>query len=299
MTEERTRKIERVTIGGAVVNIILTAAKLAAGLLGRSSAMIADAVHSLTDLISDVIILVLTRISAKGKDVSHDYGHGKFETLATVVVAILLLVVGAELMAGGVGKINDLINGKEIETPSMIALYAAIVSVMAKEILYQWTVRVGRRVNSPAVITNAWHHRTDALSSVAAALGIGFAIALGGKWVVLDPIVCCAISIFIIFIAVKMAVPAIHELTEGSLPDNMEQQIIEIIQQTKGIENVHNLKTRRSGPNIIIDAHLVVNPEMTVAEAHEITELAENAIFEEFGAETQISLHVEPSIESK
>lgn len=299
MTEERTRKIERVTIGGAVVNIILTAAKLAAGLLGRSSAMIADAVHSLTDLISDVIILVLTRISAKGKDVSHDYGHGKFETLATVVVAILLLVVGAELMAGGVGKINDLINGKEIETPSMIALYAAIASVMAKEILYQWTARVGRKVNSPAVITNAWHHRTDALSSVAAALGIGFAIALGGKWVVLDPIVCCAISIFIIFIAVKMAVPAIHELTEGSLPDNMEQQIIEIIQQTKGIENVHNLKTRRSGPNIIIDAHLVVNPEMTVAEAHEITELAENAIFEEFGAETQISLHVEPSIESK
>lgn len=299
MTEERTRKIERVTIGGAVVNIILTAAKLAAGLLGRSSAMIADAVHSLTDLISDVIILVLTRISAKGKDVSHDYGHGKFETLATVVVAILLLVVGAELMAGGVGKINDLINGKEIGTPSMIALYAAIASVMAKEILYQWTARVGRKVNSPAVITNAWHHRTDALSSVAAALGIGFAIALGGKWVVLDPIVCCAISIFIIFIAVKMAVPAIHELTEGSLPDNMEQQIIEIIQQTKGIENVHNLKTRRSGPNIIIDAHLVVNPEMTVAEAHEITELAENAIFEEFGAETQISLHVEPSIESK
>lgn len=299
MDNERTKSIERVTIWGAVVNILLSALKLAAGLLGKSSAMIADAVHSLTDLISDVIVLVLTRVSAKGRDVSHDYGHGKFETLATVVVAVLLFVVAAELMAGGIEKIHVLADGNEIEAPSMIALYAALISVITKEALYQWTARVGKKTNSPAVTTNAWHHRTDALSSIAAAIGIGGAIILGGKWVVLDPIVCCGISIFIIFIAVKMMIPAIHELTEGSLPDDMEQQIVATIMQTEGIENVHNLKTRRSGPNIIIDAHLVVDAEMTVAEAHALTEKAEEAIFDTFGASTQISLHVEPSVESK
>lgn len=298
MEQNRVHIISNVTIGGAFANLVLTIFKLIAGTFGKSSAMIADAIHSLSDLISDIVILILVKVAAKGEDKNHNYGHGKFETLATVIVAVLLLVIGAHLMADGVEKIRIVAQGGELAIPGKIALWAAIISILIKEILFQWTSRVGKKVNSPAMITNAWHHRTDALSSIGAALGIGGAMLLGGKWAVLDPIVCCVISIFIIVIAVKMAMPALHELTEGALPHEMEKCIIDIINNVKGVDNVHALKTRRNGPTILIEAHIVVNPLMTVADAHNITIEVENALREEFGNETQIVLHVEPSVEA-
>ncbi|MCF0175584.1 MAG: cation transporter, partial [Bacteroidales bacterium] len=218
----REKRIYSVTIWGAVANVFLSLAKLAAGTLGRSTAMLADAIHSLSDLVSDVIVLAMVAVSSKGKDKGHDYGHGKFETLATECVALLLFVVGAKLMSSGVGKILEVMRGGSIESPGAIALWAALASIIVKEALYQWTVHVGKAVDSPAVITNAWHHRTDALSSVGSALGIGAAILFGGKWAILDPVVGCFISIFIFVIAVKMALPALNELTEGSLPDDVE-----------------------------------------------------------------------------
>lgn len=297
--DNRAKEMTRVTIWGAVANVALAVCKLVAGILGRSSAMVADAIHSFSDLISDVIVLAMVKISSKGRDKDHDYGHGKFETLATVAVAILLLVVGAKLLTDGISKIMAVVHGTMISAPSAIALWAAVASVAVKEILYQWTARVGRRCSSPAVITNAWHHRTDALSSIGSAIGIGAAIVLGGKWAVMDPIVCCAISIFIFFIAVKMAIPALNELTEASLPEDIEQEMENIIRSVEGVDDVHAMKTRSFGPNYIIESHMVVSPEMTVAEAHEITEVAESRLRERFGAETQISLHVEPDVESK
>lgn len=293
--ERREQEISQVTVWGAIVNIALSGLKLLGGILGHSAAMLADAVHSLSDLVSDAVVLIMVRIASKGQDKSHDYGHGKFETLATVIVAILLLIVGGRLMAEGVGKIVLVAKGGAIDVPGNIALFAAIVSIIVKEALFQWTVRVGKKNNSPAVITNAWHHRTDALSSIGAAIGIGAAIIFGGKFVILDPIVCCIISIFIILIAVQMAIPALKELTESSLPDDVEDEISGIIQSVEGVRNVHALKTRKSGPDIIIDSHLVVDPEMTVAEAHRITEIAESALRSKYGEKTQISLHVEPS----
>ncbi len=296
---DREKEISKVTVWGAVCNVALSVFKLIAGVLGHSAAMMADAVHSLSDLVSDVIVLVMVRISSKGKDESHDYGHGKFETLATVAVALLLVVVGVRLFSGGVAKINAAFHGGSIAVPGIIALTAAIVSVVVKEFLFQWTAFVGRRNNSPAVITNAWHHRTDALSSVGSAIGIGAAVAFGGKWAILDPIVCCVISIFIFYIAVKMALPALNELTEGSLPDDMESEITELIRSVSGVTDVHALKTRKSGPCIIIESHIVVNPEMSVAEAHRITTEAETAIRLRFGAETQISIHVEPHVDAE
>ncbi len=296
---DREREMTRVTVWGAAANVALAAGKLVAGIVGRSSAMMADAIHSLSDLVSDVIVLAMVKVSSKGRDKSHDYGHGKFETLATVIVAVLLLVVGARLMADGVRKILAVVHGTMISVPSLIALWAALASVVVKEILYQWTARVGRRCSSPAVITNAWHHRTDALSSVASAVGIGAAILLGGKWAVMDPLVCCAISIFIFYIAVKMAVPALNELTEASLPDEIEAEMEQIIRSVEGVKDVHAMKTRSLGPNVIIDSHIVVCPDMTVLKAHDITEVAEARLRERFGADTQISLHVEPSKEAK
>ena len=297
--KDREKELSKVTVWGAAANVLLAFAKLVAGLWGRSSAMVADAVHSFSDLVSDLVVIVMVRVSSRDRDKSHDYGHGKFETLATVTVALMLIAVAVKLMVEGVEKIHAVLVGGTVEMPGRIAFWAALLSIAVKETLYQWTARVGRKYNSPAVVANAWHHRTDALSSIGAALGIGLAILLGGKWVILDPMVCSAISVFIFIIAVKMAVPALRELTDASLPDEIESEISDIIQSVEGVENVHNLKTRRNGPDIIIDAHMVVAPEMTVAAAHRLTMIAETLLRERFGSGTQIMLHVEPSVESE
>lgn len=297
--DERGHVISSVTVWGAAANLGLSALKMAAGILGRSSAMMADAVHSLSDLVSDVVVLVMVRVASKGKDKSHDYGHGKFETLATVVVSLLLLIVGARLMAGAIRSIRFVIDGGVLEAPGMIALWAALVSIAVKEILYQWTSRVGRKVDSSAMVANAWHHRSDALSSVGSALGIGGALLLGGRWTVLDPIVGGIISIVIIVVAVQMAIPAVNELTEASLPDDVEDEILSIIESVEGVDNVHDLRTRRSGPDIIIDVHIVVDPDMSVRDAHDITSVAETAVRQKYGESTQLSIHVEPNIDSE
>lgn len=299
MSMDRIHTISAVTIWGAAANLTLSALKLMAGWLGHSSAMVADAVHSLSDLVSDIVVLVMVRVSAKGKDRSHDYGHGKFETLATAAVSLILLVVGARLLASSVRSITFVASGGELHEPGLIALGAALVSIIVKETLYQWTVRTGKAVGSQALIANAWHHRSDALSSVGAAAGIGCAILFGGRWTVMDPIVGGIISIIIIVVAVKMAIPAIMELSEASLPDEVEEKICDLIAAVPGVENVHDLKTRRTGPAIVVDVHIVVDAQMSVADAHEITEEAESALRAEFGQDTQVSMHVEPNIDSK
>lgn len=297
--QEREREMTIVTLSGAAANVALAAAKLVAGMLGKSSAMMADAIHSLSDLVSDVIVLVMVKVSSKGRDKGHDYGHGKFETLATAAVSLILLVVGARLMQDGVSKILSVVHGTMIPVPGRIALWAALVSIAVKEILYQWTARVGRRCKSPAIVSNAWHHRTDALSSIGSAIGIAAAIMFGGRWAVMDPVVCCMISIFIIIIAVKMALPALNELTEASLPDDIEEEMQEIIRSVPGVENVHAMKTRSIGPNYIVESHIVVRPDMSVADAHAITAVAEERLRARFGQKTQISLHVEPDVEAE
>lgn len=299
MKSSREKTIASVTLWGAAGNLLLSAAKMVAGVVGNSAAMVADAVHSLSDLVSDAVVLVMAILAGKEKDESHDYGHGKFETLATVVISLLLLVVGAELMAGAIGKISLVARGGELQTPGRIALWAALLSIAVKEVLYQWTVRVGRRVDSPAMIANAWHHRSDALSSVGAALGIGGALLFGGRWAVLDPITGALISIVIIVVAVKMALPALAELTEASLPRETESRIVGIIEAVPGVDNAHDLKTRRSGRNIIVDVHLVVDPDITVSAAHDIASRVEDSVRREFGENTQISTHIEPHVDAE
>ena len=295
----REKSIVRVTVWGAVVNVVLAVAKLVAGIVGRSAAMTADAIHSFSDLVSDVIVLVMVKVASRGNDKDHEYGHGKFETLATVAVALLLLAVGGKMLADGVSRIAGFFRGEQMVVPVMIAFWAALVSIAVKEALYQWTAHVGRKFDSPAVVTNAWHHRSDALSSVGSAVGIALASLLGGKWAIMDSVVACAISIFIIRIGVKMALPALRELTEASLPEETENEIRDVILSVDGVLDVHAMKTRKTGPDIIIESHIVVDPEMTVFQAHLITEYAEDRLRERFGQKTQISLHVEPSVESK
>lgn len=291
---QRKSEIRRITLWGAVVNLLLTAGKLVAGALGHSAAMVADGVHSLSDLISDVIVLAFTHISAKGKDRDHSFGHGKFETLATLIISIILVIVGGKLMSEGIRSIIDIINGTVLPRPGIIALAAAAVSIVAKEILYHVTLKTGKRVQSPVVIANAWHHRSDALSSIGSLIGIGGAIILGSKWTILDPIVSCAISIAIIIVAFRMAMPSIAELLEASLPEEIENQITATASAVEGVRDFHELKTRRNGISFIIDAHMTVDPDISIVEAHNIATRVEEALRTKFGSETQISIHMEP-----
>lgn len=291
---DRTAKVTLVTLIGSVVNIILTVFKIFAGVLGRSTAMIADGIHSLSDLLSDIVVIVFVKISAKGRDKDHDYGHGKFETFATLIISLMLIVVAANLMSGGINKIRMILDGGEVSSPGMIALWAAVASIVLKEILYRYTIIQGRALNSPMMIANAWHHRSDALSSVGSLLGIAGAIFLGDKFVILDPITGCVISIFILVMAVKMSVPAIKELLDVSLPDDVEEKIEATAKSVKGVVDLHELKTRREGPGIIMEGHLVLDSDISLKEAHNISKKVEESLRKEFGPETQISLHLEP-----
>ncbi len=296
---DRTAKVTFVTLVGSVVNIILTVFKIIAGVLGRSTAMIADGIHSLSDLLSDIVVIVFVKISAKGRDKDHDYGHGKFETFATLIISLMLIVVAANLMSGGISKIRLILDGGKVSSPGMIALWAAVASIVLKEILYRYTIIQGKALNSPMMIANAWHHRSDAFSSIGSLLGIAGAIFLGDKFVILDPITGCVISIFILVMAAKMSVPAIKELLDVSLPDDVEEKIEATAKSVKGVVDLHELKTRREGPGIIMEGHLVLDSEISLKEAHDISKKVEEALRKEFGSETQISLHLEPEDDSQ
>lgn len=293
----REKEIRNITLWGAVVNVVLTVGKIAAGIFGKSAAMVADGIHSLSDLASDIIVLIFTHISSKGQDKKHAFGHGKFETLATLIVSVILVVVGARLMGDAIKSIVGVFNGIDIPKPGYIALIAAAVSILAKEIIYQATVKVGKKTGSTAVIANAWHHRSDAFSSIGSLIGIGGAILLGNKWTILDPIVSCVISITIIVVAVKMALPSLEELLETSLPEDIEKEIIQTISAVKGVVDVHDLRTRRNGITFIISAHIIVSSQISIVEAHDISTEAEEALRKKYGPETHISIHVEPDTE--
>ncbi len=285
----------RVTLIGSIGNFFLLAFKFAAGILGHSSAMIADAVHSFSDFVTDIIVLLFVHISSKPKDEGHDYGHGKFETLATSVIGIVLLAVGIGLFWEGLRKvIGFYFRGEVLESPGNIALFAALISIVIKEFLYRLTLRVGRRRSSQAVIANAWHHRSDAFSSIGTALGIGGAILLGPKWRVLDPLAAVVVSVFIIKVALQLVLPAINDLLEKSLPKEIEDEILAIMTENPEVKDPHNLRTRRIGNDFAIEAHIRVDGLTSVERAHLLTRQIEARLREKFGRDTHIALHVEP-----
>lgn len=297
--KSREKEIRNVTLWGAIVNLVLTAGKIAAGSLGHSAAMVADGIHSLSDMLTDIVVVVFTHISAKGKDRRHSFGHGKFETLATLIVGVVLVAVGVEMMIKGGKSIIAVINGATIPEPGYIALIAAAVSIAVKEILYHVTARAGKKTNSPVVIANAWHHRSDALSSIGALIGIGGAIVLGDRWTVLDPLTSCFISVAIIVVAIKISLPSLAELLDTALPEDIENEIMATASSVPGVIEIHDLKTRRNGISFIIIAHIVVNPTISIVEAHDIATDVENALKAKFGGESQISIHIEPDVDSK
>lgn len=291
----RKREIMAVTLIGSFANFMLLTFKFVAGVLGHSGAMIADAVHSLSDFVTDVIVLLFIHISSKPKDEGHNYGHGKYETLATAVIGIVLLCVGIELFRDSAIKIFGFYFREEpLESPGKIALIAALLSILIKEILYRLTLYVGKKENSQAVIANAWHHRSDAISSIGTAIGIGGAILLGDNWRVLDPIAAVVVSVLIVKVAIQLVVPAINDLLEKSLPQKVEKEILSLIDQTPEVKNPHNLCTRRIGNDFAIEVHIRVDGQTTVSHAHDLTKDIERKLRLRFGQTTHIVLHVEP-----
>lgn len=290
----REKKIYRVTLWGSLVNMLLVAIKFVFGIVGCSAAMIADAVHSLSDLVTDAVVIVFVKLSNKPQDEDHDYGHGKYETLATSIVGLSLLFVGVLILYNGVEKIYAAIQGETLQQPGIVALFAAVVSIMLKEWTYQFTVSVGKKVNSQAVIANAWHHRSDALSSIGTAIGISGAIFLSDKWVVLDPIAAVIVSLFIMRTAWLLMKQASDELLEKSLPKDIEQEIISIVEEEEGVTGIHNLRTRRIGSLIAMEMHLRMPGDTLLYVAHQHTSRIERRLRRRFGKGTLISIHVEP-----
>lgn len=292
--ESRRLAIIRVTMIGFGANLILFVAKLAAGIFGRSSAMVADAIHSLSDFATDVIVIMFVNLSSKPRDESHDYGHGKYETLATVIIGLALMAVAAVLCINGCTAVWDFAHDRHIDRPESIAVAAALVSIVAKEALYRYTAARGRSLSSTAVTANALHHRSDALSSVGTLAGIGMAHFMGESWIVLDPIASIIVSILIAISAIEMLIPNLNELLEKSLPRETEDEIVSIIMQDRQIQNCHNLKTRKIGSTFAIDAHIRVDGSMTVDESHRITEEVERRLRSQYGSQTLVGIHVEP-----
>ena len=291
----REKGIYKVTIVGSIVNFLLLVFKFFAGIAGHSAAMLADAVHSLSDFITDIVVIVFVRIAGKPEDKGHDYGHGKYETLATAIIGLLLLCVGFGIFWNGASSIYTFLRGGQLESPGVVALVAALVSIVSKEILYQYTVIQGKKLNSQAGIANAWHHRSDALSSIGTAIGIGGAILLGDHWRVLDPVAAGVVSFFIMKVSVRLLIPCVDELLEKSLPEDVEKEIEQTVLSFPGVSQPHHLRTRRIGNYYAIELHVRMDGKITLEEAHSTATAIENKLKEMFGKGTHVGIHVEPT----
>lgn len=290
----REKEIYKVTLVGSLGNVVLMAFKFIAGTLGHSSAMIADAVHSLSDFLTDLVVLVFVRISAKPQDESHDYGHGKFETFATFLIGVALIGAAVGIIVAGGTKLASWLNGEQLEAPGKLALWAAFLSIFIKELLYRYTAHRGKALDSQAMIANAWHHRSDALSSIGAAIGIGGAILLGNRWTVLDPLASIVVGGMLIKVAVDLLKTSIGELTEGSLSAEMEEEIMHIIQSFPDVQQPHNLRTRRIGNHIAIETHVRMDGHLPLHDVHERATAIEHKLKERFGNQTHVTIHMEP-----
>lgn len=294
MISSREKQIYKVTAIGSIVNVSLTGFKFVAGIAGRSSAMIADAVHSLSDLVTDLIIFLFVHTASKPSDKTHEYGHGKFETLATLMVGCILFLVGVGIMISGIKNCISFFEGEVGEPPKMIALIAAILSILLKEAVFHYTLRRGRKINSPILIANAWHHRSDAFSSIATLLGVAGAMFLGRNGLILDPLAAILVSFYICKSGYEVVKPSIDELLEKSLPPETEKDIRKIIKSVEGIEGVHQLKTRKIGNQIAIEANVEMDGRITLTEAHRLASRAEHRLKKHFGTKTHIGIHMEP-----
>lgn len=293
--EMRSYEAKKVTLIGFFINAILTGLKIFAGIQGNSAAMVADGVHSLSDFFTDIVVLIGFKFTDKPADDDHNYGHGKYETLATMIISIALALVGYKILSSGLMNMYAAaFKGKVIDKPGYIALIAAITSIVSKELLYRYTKAIGEKIQSSAVIANGWHHRSDAFSSIGTLIGIGGAIILGNKWTILDPIASIIVSIFIFKVALEIFIPAINELMEVSLDATEINFIKSTIESCPQILNYHHLRTRKVGARKAIEVHFIFDEALSIKDAHEYATGVELVIKEHFGELTLITTHLEP-----
>jgi cation diffusion facilitator family transporter len=295
---DRNRKIYRVTLWGGAVNVLLLAFKFVAGIMGHSAAMVADAVHSLSDFVTDIIVLAFVHISGKPKDKSHDYGHGKYETLALTIIGFMLFAVAVGIVYGGVMKIVAWSRGELLPAPGMLALLAALLSIVMKEAVFHYTLTKSKELDSQALEANAWHHRSDALSSIGTAIGIGGAILLGQRWTVLDPLASVIVGLFIVKVSFGLLRSGFGDLMEQSLPDEVEQEMLRLAGSVQGVEEPHDLRTRRIGNHYAIELHILMDGNLPLLKAHDKASEVEELLRKHYGEETHVVVHVEPISQS-
>ncbi len=296
---ERSREIYKVTLVGGVVNVALLIFKFVAGIVGHSAAMVADAVHSLSDLATDVIVLIFVHISSKPQDKSHDYGHGKYETLAMTLIGVALMAVAIGIIYNGAMKISAWLGGEQLEAPGMLALWAALLSVLLKEGVYQYSMVKARKLDSQVLAANAWHHRSDALSSIGTAIGIGGAIFLGQRWTVLDPLASLVVGAFIVKVALELLRDGVSDLMEHSLPDDVEEEMLRMVGKVPGVACPHDLRTRKIGNHYAIELHILMDGNMSLRDAHNKASEVEDLLRARYGQDTHVAVHVEPLEEAK
>ena len=296
---ERSREIYKVTLVGGVVNVALLIFKFVAGIVGHSAAMVADAVHSLSDLATDVIVLIFVHISSKPQDKSHDYGHGKYETLAMTLIGVALMAVAIGIIYNGAMKISAWLGGEQLEAPGMLALWAALLSVLLKESVYQYSMVKARKLDSQVLAANAWHHRSDALSSIGTAIGIGGAIFLGQRWTVLDPLASLVVGAFIVKVALELLRDGVSDLMEHSLPDDVEEEMLRMVGKVPGVACPHDLRTRKIGNHYAIELHILMDGNMSLRDAHNKASEVEDLLRARYGQDTHVAVHVEPLEEAK
>ena len=285
------RKITHLSIW---INILLTGLKFVAGVFGRSQALIADAIHSLSDVATDIAVLVGLRFTSKPVDKDHAYGHGKYETIVAAVIGVALAYVGVRIAGTAIQRIFHAMHGDALTMPSAFAFWAAVLSIVVKEWLYRATLKVARSTGNASLVANAWHHRSDAFSSIATAAGVGAAVFLGNDWLILDPIAALFVSIFLLKIAWRIIREQLGELTDQSLAPEVCAEILALARGIPGIEQPHNLRTRMVGRHPVIDLHVRLRADLPLREAHAIATTLEHALQHRFGPETIANLHLEP-----
>ncbi|OPL08328.1 MAG: hypothetical protein AVO33_11370 [delta proteobacterium ML8_F1] len=274
---------------GVIGNILLTVVKGIAGVLGGSSAMVADAVHSASDVIASGVVFISLRIAKKPADEDHPYGHGKAEAISSSIVGLLLLAAGYQILMNAYHAIAGGSHG----VPTAIALYAAILSIAAKEAMFRVTYRVGVKINSPSTVANAYDHRSDAFSSIATLIGIGGAM-LGFSF--MDPLAGGVVALFIMRMGYSIVIDASHQMMDKSVDEEIIKKITQITQGTEGVLSTHGIRVRQSGPFYLVDLDICVNRKLSIEEAHEICDEARSNIFQKMEKIADVRIHVDPSV---
>lgn len=283
------RQIKSVTYIGMVLNFVLSVLKVFVGYLAGSLALVADGIHSLSDLLTDVTVLLGVRLGSKEPDRSHPYGHGRAETFAGIIIALILFVVGGAMIYYATIAIAK----DKVTSPNLAVLAAAIISIVIKEWLYRITRKIAIDSHSPSLYANAWHHRSDALSSVAVVVGF---ISLEFDFGHGDQVAAIAVGLMIIWVGARIIGEGLRELTEGAIDRETIEEIERIINSEKSIRHWHKLRTRTVGREVFLDLHILVNPELNISAAHEISETLEKTLDEQIIRPINITIHIEPDI---